>query len=179
MKLTTLTHTKHMPNSALVAQIVELMTARGLKLALAESLTGGALASAMVDVPGASQMLLGSIVAYDTSLKSAQLGFDSALLERVGAVDREVALQMASGARARLAAAAGISPDHVIGLSCTGVAGPDIQDGKPVGLVFIATDAPGGPRAQEFQLAGTRAEIRSATVRTALRLLADQLDLRH
>ncbi|MEO0025012.1 MAG: hypothetical protein RL196_1453 [Actinomycetota bacterium] len=168
-----------MPNSALAAQIVEHMQGRGLRLALAESLTGGALASAVVDVPGASAVLLGSIVAYDTALKSALLGVEAGLIERVGAVDREVALQMAAGARARLAAAAEVSAEQVIGLSCTGVAGPDAQDGKPVGLVFIATDSPGGPRVHEFQFAGTRFEIRSATVRTALRLLADQLDLRH
>jgi len=174
-----------MPNSAsivgdastvsLAEQIVSTMTSRGLRLALAESLTGGALASAVVDVPGASAVLLGSIVAYDTSLKTSLLGVDSELLQRMGAVDAQVASQMARGVRARLAAAAGVDVNNTFGLACTGVAGPDPQDGKPVGTVFIAVDAPGGAQVHELHLSGTRAEIRSAVVRHALEFLAQAL----
>jgi len=159
----------------LAAKIVEQMTARGLRLALAESLTGGALASAVVGVPGASKVLLGSVIAYDTALKSSLLGVDAELLARVGAVDEQVASQMAAGARARLALAAGVSPEITIGLSCTGVAGPDLQDGKPVGTVFIAVDAPSGAQVVQRNLVGDRAQIRSGVVVAALELLAQML----
>jgi nicotinamide-nucleotide amidase len=153
------------------------MTARGLRLAIAESLTGGALAAAVVDVPGASKLLLGSIVAYDTALKSALLGVDGDLLVQVGAVDAQVAAQMAAGVRRRLAAAAKVSDAVTVGLACTGVAGPDLQDGKPVGTVFIAVDASGGALVREFLVDGDRAQIRSATVTLAFDLLVEVLAL--
>jgi len=156
-------------------QLVETLTNQGLKLALAESLTGGALASALVDVPGSSKVLLGSIVAYDTALKIALLGVDANLLARVGPVDAEVAAQMAAGVRSKMAAGAESGIGSVIGVACTGVAGPEAQGGKPVGLVFIALDAPGGAQVHEFQFAGDRAQIRSSVVAAALKLLAAAL----
>ena len=165
-----------MPN-IVAAQIVEAMTTRGLHLAIAESLTGGALAAAVVDVPGASKMFLGSIVAYDTSLKASLLGVDDALLAKVGAVDSKVATQMAAGARLRLATAAKVSEAATVGLACTGVAGPNIQDGKPVGTVFISVDAPGGALVRELLVAGDRSQIRKSTVGSALNLLAEVLGL--
>jgi nicotinamide-nucleotide amidase len=165
-----------MPNPV-AGQIVEAMTTRGLHLAIAESLTGGALAAAVVDVPGASKMFLGSIVAYDTSLKSSLLGVDEALLAKVGAVDSQVAAQMAEGARLRLATAAKVSKAATVGLACTGVAGPDSQDGKPVGTVFIAVDTPGGALVREFLVPGDRAKIRNSTIGSALNLLAEVLGL--
>ena len=164
-----------MPNLPLATQLVETMAERGLKLALAESLTGGALASAIVDVPGSSKVFLGSVVAYDTNLKVALLGVESQLLAKNGPVDGQVAAQMAAGARSTMAAAAEIGLGSVIGVACTGVAGPDVQGGKPVGLVFIAVDAPGGAQVHEFQFAGNRAEIRSSVVAAALKLLAAAL----
>jgi nicotinamide-nucleotide amidase len=122
-------------------------------------------------------MFLGSIVAYDTALKSALLGVDSALLSAVGAVDARVAAQMAAGARARLAAASKLSDAVAVGLACTGVAGPNLQEGKPVGTVFIAVDALGGALVREFLVAGDRAQIRTSTVGLALNLLAEVLAL--
>jgi nicotinamide-nucleotide amidase len=174
--MTPLRQTYLMPNT-LVVRIVEAMTSRGLKLALAESLTGGALASAVVDVPGASAILLGSVVAYDTALKRALLGVDESLLANSGAVDSQVAAQMAAGARSVMAKSASIDAAHVYGLACTGVAGPDAQGGKPVGTVYIAMDAPGGAQVYEFHLSGSRAEIRSAVVGLALRKLSESLGL--
>jgi len=163
--------------SSLATQIVETMTSRSLRLAFAESLSGGALASAVVEVPGASAMFLGSIVAYNSALKSGLLGVDAGLLARVGAVDAEVAAQMASGVRSRMAAAAGVAQDSVFGVSCTGVAGPDMQDGKPVGTVFVSVDGPAGTKVQELHLAGSRAEIRAGVVVAALHMLSDALRL--
>jgi nicotinamide-nucleotide amidase len=167
-----------MPNTSagkLAEQVVTVMTARGLRLGIAESLTGGSLASAVVDVPGASAVLLGSIVAYDTSLKASLLGVDSELLQLVGAVDARVASRMARAARVRLAAGAGVDSESTIGVACTGVAGPDPQDGKAVGTVFIAVDAPSGAQVHELHLEGTRAEIRSHVVTAALELLLKNL----
>ena len=161
--------------NSLATKIVSQASAKGLRLAIAESLTGGALASAVVGVPGASAVLLGSIVAYDTPLKSSLLGVDAGHLARVGAVDREVAVQMAAGARSRLSMAAGVSPAVTIGVACTGVAGPDPQDGKPVGTVFIAADTPGGPKVLECNVAGDRAEIRARVVVLALELVVAAL----
>jgi nicotinamide-nucleotide amidase len=156
-------------------QLVETLTNQGLKLALAESLTGGALASTLVDVPGSSKVLLGSIVAYHTALKIALLGVDANLLARVGPVDAEVAAQMAAGVRSKMASGAETGIGSVIGVACTGVAGPETQGGKPVGLVFIALDAPGGAQVHEFQFAGDRAQIRSSVVDAVLALLAAAL----
>jgi nicotinamide-nucleotide amidase len=161
--------------SLLAQTVVTEMAARSLRLAIGESLTGGALASAVVDVPGSSKVLLGSIVAYDTALKTALLGVDQGLLSRVGPVDAEVAAQMAVGVRSKMAAGAETGIGSVIGVACTGVAGPDSQGGKPVGLVFIAVDAPGGAQVHEFQFAGDRAQIRSSVVAAALKLLAAAL----
>ncbi len=110
-------------------RVVRLLGERGLRLATAESLTGGLLAGAVTDVPGASRVFVGGVVAYATSLKHALLGVDADLLERVGAVDPDVAAQMADGVRRRLGAD--------VGLATTGVAGPDPQDGHAPGTVFV------------------------------------------
>jgi CDP-diacylglycerol--glycerol-3-phosphate 3-phosphatidyltransferase len=109
-----------------VAQEVhELLLARGETLAVAESLTGGALAAAVVAVPGVSATFRGGVVAYATELKSELLGVDAALLAARGPVDPDVAVAMAEGVRERLGA--------TWGLATTGVAGPDPQDGHPPG----------------------------------------------
>lgn len=101
-----------------------LATARRARLtvAVAESLTGGRVAAALTAVPGASAVLRGSVTAYATDLKASVLGVDPALLSRSGAVDPEVARQMAVGVR-RVCGAD-------VGIATTGVAGPDEQDGK-------------------------------------------------
>ena len=148
----------------LAAIVVAELTERGETVAVAESLTGGQLTSALVDVPGASAVVRGGVVAYATDLKASLLGVDPDLLAREGAVHHEVALQMAAGVRERLAA--------TYGLATTGVAGPDPQDGKPPGLVFVAGAHPGGGGATEERLAGDRAAVRAATVLLGLESLA-------
>ena len=155
--------------------VLQTLRERGLKLAVAESLTGGALASEFVSVPGASEVLLGGIVAYNTSLKHELLGVSRALLENQGAVDAEVAAQMAGGVRAKLAAKCGIDEDLVVGISTTGVAGPDTQDGKPVGTVFIGVSVPGSEAVVAHCFEGDRASIRAASVTAAIAALADLL----
>jgi len=150
------------------AGVLELLVARGEAVAAAESLTGGLVAAALTAAPGSSRGFRGSVTAYATELKRELLGVDGGLLAERGAVDPEVARQMAEGVRAALGAA--------WGLSTTGVAGPEPQDGQPVGTVFTAVAGPDGASVtRELSLRGDRAEIRSASVLGALTLLRAEL----
>ena len=159
--------------AAAAALLVARLAERGWTLAVAESLTGGAVASAIVAVPGASAVLRGAVVAYATDVKARLLGVDAALLAERGAVDPEVAAQMAGGARRALGAAAPAD----LGLATTGVAGPEPQDGVAVGTVFVAADRRGRVTVERLGLAGDRAAIRESSVlevlRLALRALGD------
>ena len=126
----------------LAAQVLEYCKRHGVKIAAAESLTGGLLADAFVRIPGASEVFLGSAVTYDIRAKAKILGVDASLLAREGAVHPEVARQMAA-ATARLYD----QPEYggrVIGLSTTGVAGPGPDGDKPAGLVYIGCSLPAG-----------------------------------
>jgi nicotinamide-nucleotide amidase len=149
------------------AKVLEALEARGWSLALAESLTGGLLADAFVSVPGASKALRGSVVAYATELKHELLGVDAELLAANGAVDPSVAIEMAVGAANRLGAD--------VALSTTGVAGPDEQDGKPVGTVCVGVITPSGSEVFEFLLTGNREQIRRAAVDAAVEALLEVL----
>lgn len=112
-----------------------------MKIACAESLTGGLLADAFVRIPGASNVFLGSAVTYDIRAKATILDVDRGLLEREGAVHPEVARQMAiDTARLYTQREDG---DVVIGLSTTGVAGPGPDGDKPAGLVYVGVSLPG------------------------------------
>ena len=134
-----------------------------MSLAVAESLTGGLVADAIVSVPGASAVFRGGVVAYASDLKATLLGVDPALLARVGAVDENVVAQMAQGVAERLGAD--------LGLATTGVAGPDEQDGHPVGTVFVAVARVGhGAKVAQLSLHGDRATIRALSVRAVLDL---------
>ncbi|MEY9857268.1 nicotinamide-nucleotide amidase [Catenulispora sp. GAS73] len=144
----------------LATELVQDGTALGFTVAVAESLTGGLLAAAITSVPGASAVFRGSVTAYATEIKASVLGVDADLLARQGAVDAEVARQMAEGVRRLFGAS--------IGLSTTGVAGPTEQDGKPVGLVYVGYCASGRPTAEELHLEGDREAIRAQTVLRAL-----------
>jgi nicotinamide-nucleotide amidase len=147
---------------------LRLLLARGETLAVAESLTGGLVAAELTAVPGASRSFRGSVTSYATDLKERILGVDGPLLAERGAVDPEVALQMARGARDALGAHWGIAT--------TGVAGPEPQDGQPVGTVFVAVAGHlGDENVVELRLNGDRAEIRMETVRSVLKLLLQQL----
>lgn len=154
------------PGSAvgLVRRLVSL----GQSVGCAESLTGGLVVARLVDTAGASAVVRGGLVAYASDLKASLLGVDRQLLAARGAVDPDVALQMAAGARRVLGA------DW--GLATTGVAGPDPQDGMPVGCVFVAVSGPGVDRrglarVERHDLAGDRAAVRGATVDAVLALL--------
>jgi nicotinamide-nucleotide amidase len=153
---------------AAVARIVASLTASRRTLAVAESLTGGLLTSALVDVPGASAVLTGGVVAYDTALKHSVLGVDAVVLAAHGAVHPDVAVQMAVGVRTALAVR---GEPAAIGLSTTGVAGPDPQDGQEPGTVFIGLAIGHEVRSFPLQLEGDRRSIREQTVQRALEIL--------
>lgn len=150
------------------AEVLRLLVGRGETLAVAESLTGGLVAAELTSVPGASQAFRGSVTAYATPLKSELLGVDAELLAARGAVDAEVAHQMAAGVRRALGA------DW--GAATTGVAGPDPQDGQPVGTVFVAVCGPSDTgKVTVLRLNGGRADIRRESVRSVLELLSGEL----
>lgn len=160
----------------LAADIVRVATARGVTIAVAESLTGGDLVSALVGVPGASAVVRGAVVAYATDLKATLLGVDTTLLAVEGAVHPDVARQMAAGVRR--ACASGDRP-AAIGIATTGVAGPDPQDGRPVGLVYVGVSTGelplGGAGSEsiafEHMIPGERARVRAGAVHAALTAL--------
>lgn len=147
------------------AQVVAALVAAGRTVATAESLTGGLVCAALTDVPGASAVVRGGVVAYATELKELVLGVDAELLAAGGAVQAEVARQMASGVCRLLGAD--------VGVATTGVAGPDPQDGQPVGTVFVAVAAHGRTTVQALALDGDRGMIRARTVEAALGLVAE------
>ena len=164
------------------ASELERAVALGVRIAVAESLTGGLLADALVAVPGASRAFSGGIVAYDTELKRSLLGVDAELLESRGPVDAEVAKQMARGVRRacatpRVGAAQAVEAE--IGLATTGVAGPDPDPatGQPAGTVWVGVSSALGERAVLLRSEGDRPRVRAQTVAAALRELAAELAL--
>ncbi len=147
-----------------VAELVlELCRARGYTLATAESCTGGLVAARLTDVPGASDVVAGGVVAYANHVKSRELGVPEELIAEHGAVSAEVAAAMAAGVRRQL----GVD----VGIAVTGVAGPDGgTEEKPVGLVYHHVSAPDGEHGHHFSLPADRDTIRSRATVAALHL---------
>ena len=152
------------------AELLARLTERGLTVAVAESLTGGALAAELTRPAGASAVVLGGVVVYATELKHTLAGGDAALLAEHGPVHPEVARQLARGVRDRLAVGGRVAD---FGVATTGVAGPDRQGGRAPGTVFIGVSSVHGDIAIELALAGDRAAIREETVRRAVQALAE------
>lgn len=155
------------PAPTLAAEVVAALTAAARTVATAESLTAGLLAARLADVPGASAVLRGGIVAYATDLKASLLDVPAAVLAEHGAVSEACARAMATGAISRCGA------DFAVAL--TGVAGPGRQDGKPPGTVCLGIVGPGIVTAVTVHLAGDRAAVRTAAVDAALHALRDAL----
>ncbi|MFD0275564.1 CinA family protein [Kitasatospora sp. NPDC127111] len=152
----------------LVRQITTALAAAGHTVAAAESLTGGRLATALADAPGAGETFLGGVVAYATGLKTTLLHVDASLLADAGAVHPEVAVQMAEGIRTITGA--------TYGLATTGVAGPAPQDGRPVGTVYVAVATPHTTSTtQPAPPSNRREDIQGEAVLAALGLLHDLL----
>jgi nicotinamide-nucleotide amidase len=157
-------------DTTLESAIVGELTRRGLTIATAESCTGGAIADALVGVPGVSATFRGSIVAYANDVKTSLLDVPAATLAAVGAVSEETAIAMALGARRRL------GTDFAI--STTGVAGPDGgTPEKPVGLVWFGLAGPdGSSEAVRLTFPGNRADIRTRATTSALSLIWRHLE---
>lgn len=165
-----------MPHPGSAQAVITELVKRGQTLAVAESLSGGALTAALVGVPGASAVLMGGVVAYQNEVKSHLLGVDSQELDALGPVTEAVAISMARGVRTAL----GTATEATFGVATTGVAGPDPdpQTGQPPGLVFIAVAGPDGQMwSERLGLVGDRSQIREATVALALGLLEDALGI--
>lgn len=150
------------------AALIRHLTERGLTVAVAESLTGGLLAAELIRPAGASAVVTGGVVAYATPVKASLLGVDTALLSEHGAVHPLVAEQMAAGVR-NLLSVGGRPAD--IGVATTGVAGPDPQDGRSPGTVFLGLSMSGGTRSIGLHLTGDRDTIRRDTVSAAIDFL--------
>ena len=138
--------------------VLQLLRERGLSLAVAESLTGGMVGSRLTAVAGASDVFRGALVSYASELKFNLLGVDEGPV-----VSEACAIQMAKGVRQLLNAD--------VGISTTGVAGPNIQDDQPVGSVFVALSLPDRVTATHLQLPGPRQRIREFSVIGVLNLL--------
>lgn len=134
-------------------------------VATAESLTAGLISSRLASVPGASNALKGGLAAYATEVKTSVLRVPEDLVQRHGVISAQCAAAMAVNARTLF--------DSTWGVAATGVAGPDEQEGRPAGTVFIAVAGPVGVRVQNLSLRGSRQEIREVTSDAALRLLLE------
>jgi len=150
------------------AEIVAELTRRRLTVGVAESLTGGLVVAELIAVPGASAVVRGGIVAYQTELKHSLLGVDASLLALRGPVDPDVAEAMAVGVR-RVLETDGTSAD--IGVATTGVAGPDPQGGHDPGVVFVGLSWGDETRVVPLTLDGDRGAIRRGTVSESLAAL--------
>ncbi|XAS68863.1 CinA family protein [Micrococcaceae bacterium Sec5.7] len=148
-------------------ETVKSAVERGLTVATAESLTAGMVAAMLADTPGASAILQGGVVSYQNSVKADVLGVSRRLLDAVGSVDGDVAAAMAAGVRKVCVAD--------IGVSTTGVAGPEEHDGKGVGTVFIGIATAEGSMSFPYAFEGTRAEIRAHACAAALDRLLEAL----
>ncbi len=144
--------------------ILERLQARGWRLAVAESCTGGRIAAAITSVPGASTVFAGDVVAYENGAKTALLGVAPEIIAEHGAVSEETAVAMAVGACRRFGAD--------IALATTGVAGPDGgTEEKPVGLVWLALAWPDGKRSLSMKFPGDREDVQVRATQAALSLL--------
>jgi len=147
----------------------QLLQERGLKLATAESCTGGLIADRITNVPGSSEYFLGGIVAYAYEAKVALLGVSWATLQKYGAVSREIVLEMARGARRALRAD--------LAVSVSGIAGPGggLPD-KPVGTTWVGLSTSDGDWARKFVWEGDRLQNKALSVEAALQLVLDYLE---
>jgi PncC family amidohydrolase len=153
----------------LAARVQERCLELGLKVATAESCTGGLVAKAITDIPGSSEYYPGGIVSYSNEAKRRLLGVPMDQLEAHGAVSAQVARAMAIAARDRLGAD--------VGVSVTGVAGPGGgSDAKPVGLTYVGIADALGVEVRRFVWSGDRAQNRESSARAALELLLARLE---
>ncbi|HLF73364.1 MAG TPA: CinA family protein [Anaerolineales bacterium] len=155
-------------DNSLETQIGRLLRERSLKLATAESCTGGLIGNRLTDIPGSSEYFLGGVVAYAYEAKAALLGVSWDTLNSRGAVSQETALEMAHGVRGALTAD--------VAVSVTGIAGPGGGTAeKPVGTTWIGLVAKEGEWTRFFQFLGDRGQNKASSANAALQMLLDYL----
>lgn len=155
-------------NEALAAEVLERARNTGATLGTAESCTGGLVAATLTAVPGSSEVVRGGVVSYWAEVKRDVLGVPEDMIETFGVVSEQCARVMAEGA-ARV-----LGCDYTV--STTGIAGPGgAEPGKPVGTVCFGLHTPQGDRTLTTSRGSSRDEVRSLAVRTALRLLLEEL----
>jgi nicotinamide-nucleotide amidase len=147
--------------------VLGMCRAEGIRVAVAESCTGGMLGARITAIPGSSDVFIGGVLAYENTTKVEMLGVEAADVEKHGAVSEAVAIAMARGVRSRLSAD--------IGISITGIAGPGGgTSDKPVGTVWIALDGRVNG-ARGLRLIGDRTEIRQRSAQAALDFVRREL----
>ncbi len=155
-------------NEALAAEVLERARNTGATLGTAESCTGGLVAATLTAIPGSSEVVCGGVVSYWAEVKRDVLGVPEDVIETFGVVSEQCARAMAEGA-ARV-----LGCDYTV--STTGIAGPGgAEPGKPVGTVCFGLHTPQGDRTLTTSRGSSRDEVRSLAVRTALRLLLEEL----
>jgi len=148
----------------LAAVVLDLLRSRGMKIAVAESCTGGMLGARITAIAGSSDVMLGGVIAYADEVKESHLGVSAGTLRVHGAVSEETAREMAAGVCARFGAE--------VGVGITGIAGPaGGTPEKPVGTVCIAVSTGGAIRSTKVQMIGDRDEIRRRSAQAALNML--------
>ena len=146
----------------------ELLRMRGLRLAVAESCTGGLIGHLLTNVAGSSTYYMGSVTAYAYEAKVRILGVSWVTLEKFGAVSAETVIEMARGVRTALAAD--------IGISVSGIAGPaGGTPDKPVGTIWIGVSSPKDEYARQFLFLGNRLAVKEQAAQAALHLLVEHL----
>lgn len=155
-------------------ELISALRERRMTIAVAESLTGGLVTAELTRPAGASAVVLGAIVAYATEIKHSLLGVGTGLLAVHGPVHQDVAMHLAASVRSRLSV--GGVPASV-GVSTTGVAGPDTQGGREPGTVFIGISTDAGSRFIPLQLTGDRETIRQRVVSEVITALRVELRL--
>lgn len=157
--------------SPVLSSLQRLLRERRLTICAAESCTGGLVCAALTDLPGSSEYFLGGMVTYANQAKMKLLGVDAATIKALGAVSREVAGQMASGARRLFGAD--------VALSVTGIAGPGSDGPKPAGLTYIGAAVEDRVEVREYRWTGGRASNRVASVEAAIELAMEILSAQH
>jgi PncC family amidohydrolase len=167
-------HQEYLLDRNLAETIGKQLRKRNLKLAVAESCTGGLAGHLLTNVAGSSDYFLGGVIAYANDIKIRLLGVGHQTLMERGAVSRESVIEMAAGVRRAMASVGAL--EHILGLSISGIAGPGgatLQ--KPVGLVWIGLSTPDGDCAWEHHFAGSRVQVKTQAAEQALHHLANYL----
>jgi nicotinamide-nucleotide amidase len=154
----------------LAALVLQAARSRGVRIAVAESCTGGLVGARLTDIPGSSDVFVGGVIAYDNEVKLEALGVSAGVLEEHGAVSEQTARAMAEGVAQGLRVFAAVS--------VTGIAGPGGgSEKKPVGTVWIGCALAGATETRRFLFPGSRPEIRARAAQAALHLLLRRIGM--